>query len=234
MPLQALIIDDEPLAHEVISLYAKDIPFLQIAGHCYQATEALEYLSKNHVDLLFLDIQMPRIKGLDLLKILKKKPLVIITSAYGEFALESFELDVCDYLLKPFAFERFLKAVTKAMEQYRLQQPAEAAVEKSTAPDQLFIKTDKRFVQLDMKEVLYLESAGNYVKLWLKDEFLLTPRTLSSFEEQLPAADFIRIHKSFIVNKLHVHYLEGNMVVLKNGKTLLVGKNYKNAFKLFT
>lgn len=231
MPLQALIIDDEPLAHEVISLYAKDIPFLQITGHCYQATEALEYLSRNHVDLLFLDIQMPRIKGLDLLKILKKKPLVIITSAYGEFALESFELDVCDYLLKPFSFERFLKAVNKAMEQ---QRPSEAPMEKSMAPDQLFVKTDKRFVQLEMKEIFYLESAGNYVKLWLKDEFLLTPRTLSSFEEQLPMGDFIRIHKSFIVNKLHVNYLEGNMVVLKNGKTLLVGKNYKNAFKLFT
>lgn len=234
MPLQALIIDDEPLAHEVISLYAKDIPFLQIAGHCYQATEALEYLSKNNVDLLFLDIQLPRIKGLDLLKILKKKPLVIITSAYGEFALESFELDVCDYLLKPFAFERFLKAVNKAMEQYRLQQPAEAPVSTEKATDQLFIKTDKRFVQLEMKDIFYLESAGNYVKLWLKDEFLLTPRTLSSFEEQLPAGDFIRIHKSFIVNKQHVNYLEGNMVVLKNGKTLLAGKNYKNAFKLFT
>ncbi|MRG44825.1 response regulator [Chitinophaga sp. SYP-B3965] len=231
MPLQALIIDDEPLAHEVISLYAKDIPFLQITGHCYQATEALEYLSRNNVDLLFLDIQLPRIKGLDLLKILKRKPLVIITSAFGEFALESFELDVCDYLLKPFSFERFLKAVTKAMEQHRLQQPVETPIEKAT-PDQLFIKTDKRFVQLEMKDIFYLESAGNYVKIWTKDEFLLTPRTLTSFEEQLPAGDFIRIHKSFIVNKQHVDYLEGNMVVLKNGKTLLVGKNYKNAFKL--
>lgn len=233
MALQALIIDDEPLAHEVISLYAKDIPFLHIAGHCYQATEALEYLNKHTVDLIFLDIQLPRIKGLDLLKILKNKPLVIITSAFGEFALESFELDVCDYLLKPFAFERFLKAVNKAMEQQRLQQPAEAPVQLPVAPDQLFIKTDKRFVQLEMKDIFYLESAGNYVKLWLKETSLLTPRTLTSFEEQLPAGDFIRIHKSFIVNKLHVAYLEGNMVVLKNGKTLLIGKNYKNAFKLF-
>lgn len=238
MKLKALIIDDEPLAHDIILGYAKEVPFLEIIGQCYLATEALIFLQQYSVDLLFLDIQMPKLKGLELLKILDKKPQVIITSAYEEYALESFELDVCDYLLKPYRFDRFLKAANKAYELHRLKkQPiASSLPEKKQGKNptqQLFIKSDKRFIQIAFSDIYFLESFGNYVKVWLAEQFHLTPRTLTSFESQLDQEQFIRIHKSYLVNKKHVAYLEGNMIMMKNRKSLPLGKNHRQAFKRF-
>jgi len=238
MTLKTLILDDEPLAHKVILEYAKDISFIDIVGQCYLATEALAMLNKQPVDLIFLDIQMPKLKGLDFLRTLKQQPLVIVTSAYEEYALESFELDVCDYLLKPFRFDRFLKAVNRALEMYQLQQqppatPAAAPQTNSNETRQLFIKSDKRLIQLDLATIFYLESFGNYVKIWQKNDFYLTANTLTSFDEQLPTTDFFRIHKSFIINRNHIHYVEGNSVMLQNGQRLPVGKSYRTAFKQF-
>ncbi|MEM8526119.1 MAG: LytTR family DNA-binding domain-containing protein [Bacteroidota bacterium] len=229
--MRALIIDDEPLAHLVILEYAKDLPDLEIVGQCNLATEALEFLKKEEVDLLFLDINMPKIKGLEFLRILKKKPLVIITSAYEEYALESFELEVCDYLLKPFRMDRFLKAIHRAKELYELRN-ADTTVS-SKEETSLFIKSDKRMVQLEMSDIFYLESYGNYVKVWLENEFHLTPSTLSAFEQQLPDQNFYKIHKSYVINLRHIDYLEGNTVVLKNGQVLPIGKNHRQAFKAF-
>ena len=191
--LKALIIDDEPLAHTVITEYAKDVPFIEIVGQCHLATEAIVVLQKQEIDLLFLDINMPKLKGLDFLRTLKNPPLVIITSAYSEYAIESFELDVCDYLLKPFRFDRFLKAINKAQEIYQLKQSPSfekniAATDNST--NQIFIKADKRLININLSEVYYFESYGNYVKVWLKDQFHLTPRTLTSFIDQVPDTDF--------------------------------------------
>lgn len=238
MTLKALIIDDEPLAHDVILEYAKSVPFIEIIGQCYLATEAISVLHQQEVDLLFLDIQMPKIKGLDFLRTLKKPPIVIITSAYEEYALESFELDVCDYLHKPYRFDRFLKASNKALEWYQLknQPPAPTqSVQQSPVPvsEHIFIKSDKKHVKVSLKEVYYLESYGNYVKIWLEDTFILTPATLSSFEESLPIDSFLRIHKSFIINKEYIDYLEGNMLFLKNGQELSVGKSYRQGVKKF-
>lgn len=236
MQLRTIIVDDEPLAHEVIKEHAKDVPFISIVGQFYSGTEALNYVNANPVDLIFLDIQMPKLKGLDFLKILKKNPLVIITSAYQEYALESFELDVCDYLLKPFRFDRFLKATNKAFELYQLKnqasitQPSENEFVTAEV-QQLFIKTDKRFVQVNLKDIYFLESFGNYVKVWTENDFLLTARTLTSFTEQLPVDDFVRIHKSFIINKQFISYLEGNTVILKNKKQLQIGKSHKQSIK---
>lgn len=238
MNMRCLIVDDEPLAHDVILAYIADIPFLETVGQCYLATEALAFLSDNSVDLIFLDIRMPKLSGLDFLRTLHHRPLVIITSAFEEHALESFELEVCDYLLKPFRFDRFLKAANRALALYTLRkqtasaapivQPSAPAVE----PAQIYIKSDKKLVQLQLDEVYYLESLGNYVKVWSEQKFWLTPRTLSSFEEQLPADSFIRIHKSYMLNRRFVHYIEGNMVRLRNGKELPVGKNYRHTVKL--
>lgn len=234
MSMRCLIVDDEPLAHEVILKYMEDIPFLENGGQCYRPAEALEFLSKHTIDLIFLDIRMPKLNGLDLLRALQQRPLVIITSAYEEHALESFELEVCDYLLKPFRFDRFLKAVNRALAMHTLKikagDPVPAAPV-SKAPAQIYIKSDKKFVLLDLDAVYYLESLGNYVKVWEADKFLLTPRTLSSFEEQLPADAFVRIHKSYILNKKYVHYIEGNIIGLKNKKQLPLGKNYKHLVK---
>ena len=154
-----------------------------------------------------------------------------MTSAYEEYALESFELEVCDYLLKPFRFDRFLKAVNRAQEQLQLKTSAQHSSGEQPSP--LFIKSDKRLVQVEPAEIYYLESYGNYVKIWLQENFHLTPATLSSFEEQLPANDFFRIHQSFIINRKYIDFLEGNTVKLKNGKTLALSKRYRSAFKKF-
>ena len=235
MSLRCLIVDDEPLAHGVITEYAKDIPFVNIIGHCYRATEAIDFLSKHPVDLIFLDIRMPKLNGLDFLRTLQHKPLVIITSAYEEYALESFDLAVCDYLLKPFRLDRFLKAINRALELYNLKKQTDSpiAAEKTNARKngQISIKADKRHILVKVDEIQYLESLGNYVKVWQDADFLLTPRTLGSFEEQLPGDSFIRIHKSFILNKSYVDYLEGNTIVLKNGQQVPIGKNYKSFIK---
>lgn len=239
MSLQCLIIDDEPLAHDVILQYARDIPDLEIVGQCYLATEALALLNSRSVDLIFLDIRMPRLSGLDFLRTLHHRPLVIITSAYEEHALESYELEVCDYLLKPFRFDRFLKAVNRAqsMHHLRLGTVKAAALPEGKGgvgaeePAQLFVKSDRKWVQVELEQVQYLESLGNYVKIWELERFILTPRTLSGFEEQLPKEMFIRIHKSYILNRRFVRAIEGNIIHLKSGKQLPLGKNYKHVVK---
>ncbi len=235
MKLRTLIIDDEPLAHEIILQYVEEMESIVIIGQCYSALEALNFLRKEPVDLLFLDIKMPKLKGTDFLRILEKKPLVIVTSAFEEYALESFELDVCDYLLKPFRFDRFLKATNKAIDFFQLknQSPKEDQGENSVAQDQkqeLFLKVDKKLIQVNISEIFLLESFGNYVKVWVAEQFYLTPGTLSSFEKQLPV-DFIRVHKSYIIHKPYIEYLEGNMVLLKNQQKIPVGKQHRSKIK---
>lgn len=232
MNMRCLIIDDEPLAHEVILTYMADVPFLEKAGQCYLATEALTFLNKHAVDLIFLDIRMPKLGGLDFIRTLQLRPLIIVTSAYEEHALESFELEVCDYLLKPFRFDRFLKAVNRAQAQFNLRRQATVsgpgdALKTPDQPDFIYVKSDKKLVKVPLDEICYFESLGNYVKVWSDKKFLLTPRTMTGIEEQLPGKHFIRIHKSFIINKKHIHYIEGNLVHLKNGTQLPVGKNYR-------
>ena len=236
MTIRCLIVDDEPLAHDVILNYISEVPFLETVGQCYRATEALNFLHNDPVDLIFLDIRMPKLSGLDFIKTLQKRPVVIITSAYEEHALESFDLDVCDYLLKPFRFDRFLKAANRALSAFNSQKRmpnVEAAPAATTAePTQIYIKSDKKYILQDLDKIYYLESLGNYVKIWDDEKFWLTPRTLTSFESQLSSETFIRVHKSFIVNRAFVHYIEGNIIFLRNGKQLPLGKNYKHVVKL--
>jgi DNA-binding LytR/AlgR family response regulator len=227
--LRAIIIDDEPLAHKVILQYAQDVPFLDIIGQCYKATEAYAILEKETIDLIFLDINMPRLKGLDFLRTLEHPPAVVITSAYEEYALEGYELRVADYLLKPFSFERFLRAVNTIRKQHSfdLQKPSGTDTGEATAyPEQLFIKVDKRQLQLNFSDIHYLESFGNYVKVWTGTTYHLTARTLTSFLDLLPP-DFARIHKSFIVRKQSIEYIEGATVLMKSQRVLPVGKNFR-------
>lgn len=238
MKLRCLIVDDEPLAHQVILKYLEDVPFLDLVGQCYLATEALSFLNTQPIDLIFLDIRMPKLNGLDLLRTMQQRPLVIITSAYEEHALESFELEVIDYLLKPFRFDRFLKAANRALATHTLRRQAAeipAAIHHQQNPaaerGRIYIKSDKKQIQLELDDVYYLESVGNYVKVWGADKFVLTARTLTSFEEQLPSDVFVRIHKSYMLNRKYVHYIEGNTIRLKNGKELPVGKSYKQVIK---
>ncbi|MEM9824367.1 MAG: LytTR family DNA-binding domain-containing protein [Bacteroidota bacterium] len=224
MKLNALIIDDEPLAHRVILEYAQEIPFLEIIGQCYLATEALVFLKEQAVDLLFLDIQMPKLKGFDFLRTLQHYPQVIVTSAYAEYAVESYEFEICDYLLKPFRFERFAIAVNKA---YDLSK------QKQEIPEQILLKSDKKLIPILIADIFYLESYGNYVKVWLEDGFHLTATTLSGLEQRIAKDHFYRIHKSYIINSRQLAYVEGNIAVLKNNTQLPIGKTQRNSFKAF-
>lgn len=237
MTLNAIIIDDEPLAHKVVLEYVKDVPFIHIVGQYYSAMEALPALKKESIDLIFLDINMPKIKGIDFLKMFPVEAIVIITSAYEKYALESFELNVCDYLLKPFRFDRFMKAVHKASELHTLKsnpiKNVKEVVVSEKEDTQLFIKSDKRLIHINRSEIYYIESYGNYVKVWISDTFHLTPRTLASFVEQLPDTDFFKIHKSYLIHRKYIDYIEGNFVLMKNGKQLPIGKSQRASFKRF-
>jgi DNA-binding LytR/AlgR family response regulator len=241
--MTALIIDDEPLAHDVILEYLKEIDWILVQKQFYSATDALVYLTQNKVDLIFLDINMPKLNGMDFLKILSQKTQVIVTSAYQEYALESFELDVCDYLLKPFRFDRFIKAVTKANEQFQLtaQSNSVAAVvagndktEEEKKESSIFLKVDKKLIQFELADIIYFEAYGNYVKIWIDNKSFLTPRTLTSFEKQLDPDDFMRVHKSFIVQKKKIAFVEGSSIHMANKNEVSLGKNYKHLAKLLS
>jgi len=231
--LKAIIVDDEPLAHEIILDYLADIPFVEVVAQCYLATEALNYMSENSVDLIFLDVNMPKLSGIELLKVLTNKPQIIITSAYQEYALESFELDVCDYLLKPYRYDRFLKAINKAYEQVKLQElSTEPSTEVDDEEQSIFIKVDKKLIQLKVADISFFEAYGNYVKVWLNETVYLTPRTLSSFEEQLADNQaFIRVHKSFIIQKSKIDFIEASVITMNNLQHVAIGKNYKHITK---
>lgn len=225
------IIDDEPIAHRIIERYSGNLSHLYKAGNCYNAFEAMELLNKQKIDLLFLDINMPKLSGFNFLKTLKNPPKIIVTTAYAEFALEGYELNISDYLLKPFSFDRFIKAINKTFGD---------KVEKNSAPSsakvnqpRFFIKGDKKHHQVSSDEILFVEAYGNYTKLYLKDEMLVSHEKISSFENSLPETDFIRVHKSFVVALSKIKAIEGNRIYIKNHK-IPIGQTYKGIItKLF-
>ena len=231
--LDTIIVDDEPLAHDVILNYLDGLSFINVREQFYSAVDALNYFHDNSVDLIFLDLNMPKLKGLELLRLLPNQPLVIITSAHKDYALESYELDVVDYLLKPFRFERFLKAVHKAQDIYKLKNPSsptnKIAFEKSPAPPpQLLIKVDRKQVPINLDAIFYIEAYGNFVKIWTLNECYMTARTLSSLEQELAAFGFIRTHKSYIINSTYIQSFTSSKLMLTNRCELPVGKQYKH------
>lgn len=228
MNLNCLIVDDEPFAHKVIERYMQDIQILQLQKNCYNAVEALQALHEHPVDLIFLDIQMPKLTGLSFIKSLPHKPQVILTTAYKEYALEGYELDVCDYILKPFSFERFLLAVNKAairIEREHLPAQEERSHERHTSSF-IAIKADKKLHKVELQDILYFESYGSYVKVHLKDRVLVTLESLKNLESTLPKEAFVRIHKSFLVSSAKINCVEGNTVHI-GLKQLPVGAMYK-------
>ena len=231
MKLQSLIIDDEPLAHKVIAKYAADLPHLEIVGSAYSAMEAMSLMSQTPVDLIFLDINMPRIQGLDFLRTLPNPPLCIVTTAYKEFALEGYELKVIDYLLKPIVFERFFQAVNRAMEQKRLldgKAPDSApAVSAPAEEPTLFLKEDRKVHQVKVKEIDYLESYGSYVKVHVSGNTIITLDRLTNFEQKLKPHQFIRVHKSYLIPIDRIELIEGNELVV-SGKRLPIGAVYRH------
>lgn len=225
--IKYLIIDDEYLAHEVIKDYCDMLPNMELQKNCYNALEAIEYLSNHSVDLIFLDLNMPKLKGFDFLKILTAPPKVIVTTAYSEFALEGYELNVVDYLLKPFSFERFLKAVNKAIggvnssASQRSVTPAP-----SERPKTIFLRENKKYVQVTIDDIQYIESSGNYVKVLVGTETITVRDKISGLLEILPDDEFIQVHKSFAVAIKHIKSVQGNRIFL--GEFVIpIGKVYK-------
>lgn len=223
-----LIIDDEHIAHDIIKGYCDLIPNMRLMKNCYDALEALEYLHKNEVDLIFLDLNMPVLKGFEFLKTLQSPPKVIVTTAYQEFALEGYEHNISDYLLKPFGFERFLKAVNKSMSSLGQKVPAE----KDDVPNRIFVQSNKKHIQLETENILYIEATGNYTKIITLTGLITIREKFSAFLEQLPKNDFVQVHKSFAVALKQINSVEGNMIFISNYQ-VPIGKIYKmNMLKL--
>lgn len=209
--INCLIIDDEPLARKGLREYIDDIDFITIAGEYDTPLKVMDKLQGGDVQLIFLDIQMPKLTGLDFLKTLQNPPLVIITTAYPQYALEGFELDVLDYLLKPISFNRFLKAVRKAKEYYTSQPVLPAA---PTTPGYIFIKADNKLVKIMHDDILFIEAMQNYVTIYTTTKKYVTYLTFKGIEESLPAANFLKVHKSYIVQLNKVDSIEGGAIII--------------------
>lgn len=225
--IKYIIIDDEHIAHDIIKGYCDMLPDMQFQQSCYDALEAIQYLNKHVIDLIFLDLNMPKLKGFDFLKTLAAPPKVIVTTAYSEFALEGYELNVSDYLLKPFSFERFLKAVNKTFVTPQRSSPASHGdnAPKSTQ-ERIFIQSDNKYVQVIIDDILYIEASGNYCKVVTQEGTIITRDKISNLITILPATDFIQVHRSFVVAGKHIKSIEGNMIHIGDG-TVPVGKVYK-------
>lgn len=209
--MKAIAIDDEPIALEIVRSHSSKVPYLQLKAEFTDAFKAMAYLQKEPVDLIFLDIKMPDISGIDFFNSLSKKPLVIFTTAYSEHAVTSFELDAVDYLLKPFSLTRFIKACNKAAELFNYRNTAEPV-------DHFFIKTGLEQVKVQLDEILYLEAAGNYVTFALKDRNILSRSTFNEAVNLLPAQRFIRIHRSYLVAADKIDKIERHQVTVTDRK----------------
>ena len=216
--MKAIAIDDEPIALDIIRSHAGKVPFLDLKATFTDAFQALEYLQKESVDLLFLDIKMPDISGIDFFNSLSKKPLVIFTTAYTEHAVTSFELDAVDYLLKPFSLSRFIKGCNKAFELYNFRNDSQKS-------DHLYVKTGYEQIKVMYEDILYLEAAGNYVNFVLKDKTILSRSTFNEAINHLPADKFIRIHRSYLVSVNKVDKMEKHQLTI-NKDRIPVGEAY--------
>lgn len=204
--VNCMIIDDEPLSRDILRRYISEVRELELAGECTDAMEATGVLAKQRVDLLFLDIQMPGLSGISFARALTAAPLIIFTTAFPQYAVEGFELNAVDYLVKPYSFERFLKAVHRAMEIMKQQRGTEEA------PRRVVLKADRKLYSVDPFEILYMEGQGDYVRICFRERKLVVHGTLRQMEESMPADAFMRIHKSYVVNLKQISFIEGNQV----------------------
>lgn len=212
-----LVADDEPIARDILKDYTSRIPGLRLAGTCRNAAEVMNALKENPVDLILLDINMPGMTGIELLKQLTHSPLVILTTAYTQYAVESYELDIVDYLLKPFSFERFEKAIHKAA----------TIQDRKTQNENIFVKVDGKLVKVDIKNLELIEAVKDYVRLWIGDKSMLVLSTMKNMEEQLSAyPQMVRVHKSYMINIAHVREISGNLIYTRT-REVPIGITYK-------
>ncbi|MEO0043422.1 MAG: hypothetical protein RL329_2870 [Bacteroidota bacterium] len=240
MILSCLIVEDEPLARQLMTQYVQKVPSLELFKACSNPLEAIEILRNTPIDILFLDVQMPEITGITLLKILQKKPYIILTTAYSEYALDGYELDVRDYLLKPITFERFLKAVEKATQQLTATQSnllmdkttLEKIVTTEAVQPFIFVKDGTKLVKVRLGEIMYVEGLKDYITIYMVDKKMVTLQRLKTLETQLPENQFIRIHNSYIVALEWIDTIHKERVQI--GKALLpISDTYRKAFKDF-
>jgi len=222
--MKYLIIDDEPIAHDIIKEYCEAFYSLKLAESCYNALEAMEYLKNNKVDLIFLDVKMPKLTGFDFLRTLVESPKIIVTTAYSEFALEGYELNVVDYLLKPFSFERFAMAINKLGTWH--QTPSANPFNATEGQKRIFLRTNRKYVQIHLNSILFVEAEGNYCKVVTTDEDIQIREKISDFINELPGSLFIQVHKSFIVSKNHIKSIEGNQIKILD-YTIPIGQLFK-------
>ena len=215
-----VILDDEPIAHRIIEGYCENFSFLSKAGNFYNGFEAMEFFRTGKADLIFLDINMPKLTGFELLKSLHHPPKVIVTSAHQEFALQGYELDISDYLLKPFSLDRFIKAINK------VTLDKSVGLKNAVEPERIFLKSDKRHVQLELDKILYVEALGNYCKVYHEEGMVICPEKISELEGKLGKGNFLRVHKSYLVNTAKIVAIEGNRIKI-NGGEIPVGQTYK-------
>ena len=225
--IQCLIVDDEPPAREIIRRYIEQVPTLQLAGECGNAIQAFTLLQQQHVDLMFLDIRMPQLNGNDFLKTLKNPPKIIFTTAYSEYAIEGYELDVVDYLMKPIPFDRFLKAVNKAFLLSPTRTETNTVVTEKKSESFVYFRADRKMIKVMLQDILYIESMKDYVKVVTADATIITKQSISSVEAMLPEKEFIRSHRSYIVSTRHIRSFTSELIEI-NTTEIPIGKLFRN------
>lgn len=237
MILKCLAVDDEPLALDILEDYISKIPFLELVKRTESAIEAMQMVQAGDIDLVFLDIQMPELTGIQFLKIAGSKASYILTTAYSQYALESYELDVADYLLKPIAFDRFYKAVEKVRNtRQKLESAPQAPVtsvgaekEEETIQDFIFVKTEHKIQKIELKDILYIEGLKDYISIYTKAERIITLQNMKKMEETLPKTNFIRVHKSYIIAVDKIQNIERSRIAI-NGNIIPIGDTYREEF----
>ena len=231
--INTIIIDDEPLALEILESHIAGIPELNLVAKCSNALEANKALNEHDIDLMFLDIQMPQLTGVEFLRSLPQPPMAIFTTAYPEYAVEGFNLEAVDYLLKPVSLERFVKAVNKAIDKFKTERIASIPQDEvDVSEDYFFVKSDKKLRKVFYKDILYIEGLKDYVIIRCEVGRVITLQTMKSLEARLPSKMFKRIHRSYILNLIKIQALEGNMVeLIEKGqpKMIPIGKNYRES-----
>jgi DNA-binding LytR/AlgR family response regulator len=230
--MKCLIIDDEPLAREGMELNIEEVDDLELIEQFENPVKASEYLSKNEVDLLFLDVEMPEMDGLEFLRSLQSKPMTILTTAYKEYALQGFELGVIDYLVKPISMERFVKAVNKARELHQLKQNADKKgnyVTSEKTEDHIYLKADRKYVKVMLNDITYIEGMKDYVMVYTEDTRIMTAMNLKTIYKQLDKTRFVRVSKSYIINISKIVEVKHNSLFI-NDKEIPIGKTYKDYF----
>jgi DNA-binding LytR/AlgR family response regulator len=230
MKINCLVIDDEPLALDILESYIQKVDGLELVDKCTNPLHAFEILQKDRIDLIFLDIQMPRLTGLEFIHSISNPPKIIFTTAFREYAIDAFDLDAVDYLLKPFSFSRFLRAIGKAYNQFKLLSQTnqmDDEIRNIGEPESIYVKADKKMLKIMLKDIFYIESLKDYVLIYIPGKRIITKQKISYLEEKLPEGQFLRIHRSFLVSISKIDAFTVNHVEI-NGKELPIGRSFKS------